>query len=91
MMLKKDGTLIQVGNPDGGVFQVPAFGLIGARARVAGSMIASPSEIREMLELAADKHVHPLVEERAMKDANEAIVDMDKGKARYRYVLVNDH
>jgi alcohol dehydrogenase (NADP+) len=27
-----------------------------------------------------------------MKDANKAVVDMEDGKARYRYVLVNaDH
>lgn len=25
-----------------------------------------------------------------MKEANQAVVDMDAGKARYRYVLVNE-
>jgi alcohol dehydrogenase (NADP+) len=43
-----------------------------------------------MLQLAADKKVQPLVEERPMSDANQAIVDFDAGKARYRYVLVNE-
>jgi alcohol dehydrogenase (NADP+) len=43
-----------------------------------------------MLQLAAENNVQPLVEERPMKDANQAIVDMELGKARYRYVLVND-
>ena len=27
---------------------------------------------------------------RPMTEANEAVVDMDKGMARYRYVLVNE-
>ena len=55
-----------------------------------GSMIGSPGEIREMLQLAAEKNVKPWVEERPMKDANQAMIDMEKGKARYRYVLVNE-
>ena len=29
------------------------------------------------------------VETRPMKEANQVIVDMEEGKARYRYVLVN--
>ena len=43
-----------------------------------------------MLQLAADKNVQPLAEERPMRDANQAIVDMEQGKARYRYVLCNE-
>ncbi|KAF2647047.1 putative zinc-binding alcohol dehydrogenase [Lophiostoma macrostomum CBS 122681] len=88
-LLKRDGTLAQVGNPDDGVFSVPAPGLIIGRKRLAGSMIGAPGEIREMLQLAADKHVKPWVIERPMENANQAIVDMEKGSARYRYVLVN--
>ena len=37
-----------------------------------------------------EKKVKPWVGERPMKDANQAIVDMDEGKVRYRYVLKND-
>ena len=43
-----------------------------------------------MLDLAATKGVKPWIQERPMKDANQAILDMDNGNARYRYVLVND-
>ncbi|KAA8646673.1 NAD(P)-dependent alcohol dehydrogenase [Aspergillus tanneri] len=50
--------------------------------------VLSP-EICEMLQLAAEKKVQAWVEERPMKEANQAIVDMEAGKARYRYVLVN--
>lgn len=55
-----------------------------------GSGIGSPEEINEMLQLAADKKVKPWVQTRSLKDANKAVVDMADGKARYRYVLVNE-
>ena len=44
-----------------------------------------------MLNLAAEKKIKPWVQERPLKDANQAIVDMADGKARYRYVLVNEN
>lgn len=43
-----------------------------------------------MLDLAADKGLKPWVQTRPMADANQAIQDMAAGKARYRYVLVNE-
>jgi alcohol dehydrogenase (NADP+) len=88
--LRRDGTLAQVGNPDDGLFLVPSTSIIIGRKSLVGSMIGSPGEIREMLQLAAEKNVQPWVEERPMKDANQAMIDMERGKARYRYVLVNE-
>ncbi|KAK6006547.1 hypothetical protein QM012_006957 [Aureobasidium pullulans] len=90
-MLKTRGTLIQVGAPDGGELpNINAFTLIGNGVKVGGSAIGPPHEINEMLKLAADQKIHPWVQKRPMKEANAAIVDMDAGKARYRYVLCND-
>ena len=90
-LLKTKGTLIQVGAPDGGELpNVNAFTLIINGIKIGGSAIGSPEEINEMLQLAADKQIHPWIEKRPMKDANAAIVDMEAGKARYRYVLCND-
>jgi hypothetical protein len=43
-----------------------------------------------MLNLAADKKIHPWIRKRPMKDANATIVDMEAGKARCRHVLCND-
>ncbi len=40
-----------------------------------------------MLELSVKKNVHPWIQKRPLKDANQAVVD---NKARYRYVLVNE-
>ncbi|RDW59003.1 NAD(P)-dependent alcohol dehydrogenase [Aspergillus mulundensis] len=89
-LLKVDGTMIQVGAPEDGALTIPAFTLIANRVKLGGSLIGSPDTIREMLELAAAKGVKPWVEERPMKEANKAIVDMEAGDARYRYVLVNE-
>ena len=36
-----------------------------------------------MLDFAVKKNVHPLIEEKSMRDANNVITDMDKGLARY--------
>ncbi|KAI1084486.1 NADP-dependent alcohol dehydrogenase C [Whalleya microplaca] len=91
-LLKTRGTFIQVGAPDGGNLPaINAFILIGNGIKVGGSLIGPPWEINEMLQLAADKKIKPWVQERPLKDANQAVVDMDNGKARYRYVLVNDN
>lgn len=86
--LRLDGTLVQVGAPEGPV-PLHIFSIIPGRRRIAGSGIGSPKEIREMLQLAVDKKIKPWVEKRPMKDANQAIVDMEDGKARFRYVLQN--
>lgn len=55
-----------------------------------GSAIGSPADIAEMLEFASKHKVHPFIQERPLEEANQAIIDMDKGNARYRYVLVNE-
>lgn len=68
---------------------VHASGMNGARRTVAGTYIGSPSEMREMLQVALEKNIKPWVEQRQMKDANSAILDLEAGKPRFRYVLVN--
>ncbi|EMD92785.1 hypothetical protein COCC4DRAFT_61440 [Bipolaris maydis ATCC 48331] len=89
-LLKTHGTLVQVGAPDKGELPpINAFTLLGRGIGVAGSGIGAPWEIKEMLELAAEKKIKPWVQKRPMSDANNAVVDMQAGKARYRYVLEN--
>lgn len=90
-LLKTHGTFIQVGAPDSGEMPpINAFTLIGSGVKVGGSAIGSTTdEIPEMLQLAADKKIKPWVQPVDLKDANQVVQDMDAGKARYRYVLVN--
>lgn len=90
-LLKVGGSLIQVGAPDGGNLPaVSAFTLIMSGIKIGGSAIGSPDEIREMLQFSADNKIRPWIQTRPLKDANQAIIDMEEGKARYRYVLVNE-
>ena len=89
-LLRTKGQLIQVGAPEDVLPPFKAFALIAKGAKIGGSAIGTPAEIREMLDLAVSHKVKPWIEERPLKNANQAIVDMDAGKARYRYVLVNE-
>ncbi|KAF4966423.1 hypothetical protein FZEAL_10661 [Fusarium zealandicum] len=82
-LLRRGGDFIQVGAPDGGEMPpISAFSLIAGGFKIGGSAIGSPQEIEEMLQLAVDKKVKAWVEKRPMKDANQAILDIEAGKAR---------
>lgn len=89
-LLRYKGCFIQVGAPEDALPQINAFALIAKGCKLGGSIIGPPGEIKEMLELAAAKNVKPWIQERPMKEANKAVVDMEKGDARYRYVLINE-
>ena len=67
-----------------------AFTLILRRVKIAGSPIGSPDEIRDMLDLYAKAKMKGWIQTQSMTDANKAVLDMGAGKARYRYVLVNE-
>lgn len=87
-LLRTDGTLVAVGAPEEEI-KFNLFSLFPGRRKLASSKIGSPDEIREMLQLAADKNIQPWIEKRPMKEANQAMLDLDAGKPRFRYVLVN--
>ena len=89
-LLRVNGTFIQVGAPEDKLPELSATSLIGKGIKIGGSMIGSPAEIEEMLQLAVDKNVKAWIQTRPMRDANKAIVEMEEGKARYRFTLVND-
>jgi len=90
-LLRNFGDFIQVGAPEDSLPPMNCFALIGKGAKIGGSMIGAPGEIREMLDVTVEKGVKAWVQKRPMKDANQAVVDMADGKARYRYVLVNEN
>lgn len=90
MLLRTNGAFIQVGAPEDSLPGFNAFSLIAKGCKIGGSAIGAPHEIEEMLELTAKKGVKPWIEKRPMKDANKVVIDMNDGKARYRYVLVNE-
>ncbi|KAI1269149.1 zinc-binding dehydrogenase [Xylariaceae sp. FL1019] len=88
-LLKYNGELVNVGAADGGMLPPISSFVLLSGIKMSGSATGAPWEIKEMLQLAADKKIKPWIEERPMEEANQAILDMEAGKARYRYVLVN--
>src|SRR5699024_9349486 len=88
-LLKFNGEFIQVGAPEDPFPAFRVLPLIGKAVKIGGSAIGSPNEIRQMLQLASEKNIRPWVQERPMNEVNTTLVDMENGKARYRYVLVN--
>lgn len=89
-LLRVKGQFIQVGVPEDKLSSIHAFSLISKGLKIGGSAIGPPAQIEEMLQVALKHKIKPWIEQRPMKEANQAVVDMDKGKARYRYVLVNE-
>ncbi|KAL8665617.1 MAG: hypothetical protein Q9202_002121 [Teloschistes flavicans] len=89
-LLRVRGAFVQVGAPEDRMPAFHAFALIAKGATVGGSAIGSPAEIREMLALTARKGIKPWVQARPLREANRAVVEMGEGKARFRYVLVNE-
>lgn len=90
MLLRTNGQFIQVGAPEDKMPAFNAFALIAKGCTIGGSAIGSPKEIEEMLDVTVNKGVKPWIQTRPLKEANKAVVDMNKGNARYRYVLVNE-
>ncbi|KAF2013088.1 GroES-like protein [Aaosphaeria arxii CBS 175.79] len=89
-LLRTNGQFIQVGAPEDKLPAIAAFALIGKGCKIGGSQIGSPKQIEEMLQFAADSRIKPWVQQRSMSEANQSVVDMEDGKARYRYVLSNE-
>ncbi|KAA8909545.1 hypothetical protein FN846DRAFT_794127 [Sphaerosporella brunnea] len=89
-LLRTHGTFIQVGAPEDKLPAISAFSLIGRGVKMVGSLIGTPREIREMIELADRKGVRSWVNLWPMSKVNEAVVAFGEGKPRYRFVLVNE-
>lgn len=66
---------------------VGSMSLIGGRRTVCGSAIGNPHEIREMLDLAAEKGLGAVTEVMPMERANDALDRTRRNQARYRVVL----
>ncbi|KIX04500.1 uncharacterized protein Z518_05370 [Rhinocladiella mackenziei CBS 650.93] len=89
-LLRFDGKFVQVGAPEDMMPPFNIFSLLWKRISIWGSLIGSPQDIRDMMQLFAEKGVHTWNNNVPMSEANKAIVNMEAGHARYRYVLVNE-
>lgn len=89
-MLRPKGRFCQVGIPEEPLPPLDVMTLVLNGTSIHFSDSASPSNIRAMLELAAKKGIKAWTKERPMEAANQVVADMEKGKARFRFVLTNE-
>ena len=86
--LRPKGALVFVGVPPSPM-TLPVFTLVGGQKSVGGSPIGSPSDLTEMLDVAARHGIKAITERFAMDKANEAVAKVKKNQVRYRAVLTN--
>ena len=73
---------------EGGEFpRFSALKLLFNGLQIAGTVNGSPTEMREMLDLAVRKNIKPWIQVMPMEKANQALLDLEAGKPRYRLVL----
>jgi len=84
--LRPEGVFVQLGAPPQPLM-IGSFGLIANHRSVAGSAVAHPSVLSEMLEFAAEHNVRAQVQVMSMAQCNEAMGITRSGSARYRIVL----
>ncbi|KAL8865079.1 MAG: hypothetical protein Q9174_007082 [Haloplaca sp. 1 TL-2023] len=89
-LLRPKGRFSQVGIPEAPLPPLDTMTLVLNGTSISFSDSASPGNIREMLRMAADKGIRAWTQVRAMREVNEVVRDMEEGKARFRYVLVNE-
>ena len=89
-LLRNKGRFCQIGMPDDPMPPLEVAGLIERGISIGFNDIGTIEEVEDMLQLAVKEAIKPWVETRKMKDVNEVLREMGEGKARYRYVLVNE-
>ncbi len=86
MLLKREGTLVQVGAPEHPL-PIPVFPLLMNRRHFSGSMIGGIAETQEMLDFCAEKGITADVEIIPIQQINEAYERMLKSDVKYRFSI----
>jgi uncharacterized zinc-type alcohol dehydrogenase-like protein len=85
-LLKRDGTLTQVGAPENPL-SVSAFSVIWRRRNFAGSLIGGIPETQEMLDFCAEHGLTADIELIAIDTIEQAYARMLKSDVKYRFVI----
>jgi uncharacterized zinc-type alcohol dehydrogenase-like protein len=85
-LLKRDGTMVQVGAP-AQPLSVSAFSLAMKRRHFAGSTIGGIAETQEMLNFCAARNLNAEVEVIPIQKINEAYERMLQGDVKYRFSI----
>jgi uncharacterized zinc-type alcohol dehydrogenase-like protein len=86
MLLKREGTLVQVGAPEHPL-PIAVFPLLMNRRSFSGSMIGGIAETQEMLDFCAEKGITADVEIIPIQQINEAYERMLKSDVKYRFSI----
>lgn len=86
VLLRKDGTLCQVGLPPEAL-SVGVFSLTGMRRQLAGSFIGGVAETQEMLDFCAEHNIVCDIEMISIQQINDAYERLEKGDVKYRFVI----
>jgi uncharacterized zinc-type alcohol dehydrogenase-like protein len=63
--------------------------LVSGQKTVCGNTVPARAVIQEMLDFCGAHKIEPTIESYPMKEVNEAVEKLRKGKLRYRIVLCN--
>jgi uncharacterized zinc-type alcohol dehydrogenase-like protein len=85
-LLKRDGTLTQVGAPPDPL-PVQVFNLIFGRRKFAGSLIGGIRETQEMLDFCGEHNITSDIELIPIQKINEAYERLVKSDVKYRFVI----
>lgn len=85
-LLKRDGTLVQVGAPDKPL-PIGVFSLIMNRRSFAGSMIGGIAETQEMLDFCGAHNISAEIEIIPIQKIEEAYARMISSDVKYRFVI----
>jgi uncharacterized zinc-type alcohol dehydrogenase-like protein len=85
--LKRDGTLVLVGVPEGDHPPLKVASLIFRRRKIAGSLIGGIAETQEMLDYCAEHGITSEIEQISLDRINEAYDRMVKSDVKYRFVI----
>ncbi|CAH1661076.1 MULTISPECIES: NAD(P)-dependent alcohol dehydrogenase [unclassified Chelatococcus] len=85
-LIKRDGTLVQVGAPDKPL-PVSVFSVIWRRRNFAGSLIGGIAETQEMLDFCGEHGITADIEMISMDKIEDAYARMLKSDVKYRFVI----
>ncbi|MBN9206757.1 NAD(P)-dependent alcohol dehydrogenase [Methylibium petroleiphilum] len=85
-MTRNAGTYYIVGY--GGRIELPSIDMITSEKSIVGNLVGTYAELVELMALADRGRVHLATREYALKDANQALLDLHHGRIQGRAVLV---
>lgn len=86
-LLKRDGTLVMLGIPEGPISINSVFPMMSKRRSISGSPIGGIRETQEMLDFCAEHGVVSDIEIISIDKVNEAYERILKSDVRYRFVI----